>query len=161
MAVPIARRENERPLPRVGASLLSIASKLDSSVADRAVARIGTADAPVKLVKCVDLEYPFCKSFNQRFRQLLSTRNPCGGPPTFVQFPIALHRFAIVGAEAVERAIHEDSFGRMIDKFYDAQGLRSVKEWAVVVPRRGEMLSESMALDLSFSNRLEVATACL
>lgn len=91
--------------------------------------RFGPASSKVTIVEFADLECPFCRQFHQVARKVMK-EHPADVSLVFVQYPLAMHRFARPAARAAECASSSGRFEELVDVVYDKQDSLGIKTWA-------------------------------
>lgn len=89
---------------------------------------LGNRQAPVTIVEFMDLECPFCSTFNGHVRAL---RQKYGDVVrvAVIHFPLDQHRFARPAARAAECAHTQGRFEHFINAVYDKQDSLGFKSW--------------------------------
>lgn len=90
---------------------------------------IGDTSAVIHLLEFADLECPACRVFNQG---ALADIQKKYGPKVrvdFVHFPLRIHRFASIAAQAAECAAYQGRFEEFVGLSYDKQDSIGLKSW--------------------------------
>lgn len=89
----------------------------------------GVPDAPVTIVEFIDLECPYCRSYNQgtlrAIREEFGDRVSVG----YLHYPLSNHRFALPAARVAECGRAEGKFGALVDAIYGKQDSLGIKAW--------------------------------
>lgn len=82
--------------------------------------RMGSPRAAVQMLELADFECPYCRSMHGLL-QSVRAKHPDSVALTFVHYPLAGHRFAVVAARAAECAEAQDRFEAMHDQLFLGQ----------------------------------------
>lgn len=88
----------------------------------------GKSDAPVKIIEFMDLQCPFCRTFNVVTRKIRAKYGSAVAV-AFVHLPIAGHQSARLGARAAECAARQGRFVPFVDAVYAKQDSMQTKSW--------------------------------
>ncbi|HWH49980.1 MAG TPA: thioredoxin domain-containing protein [Gemmatimonadaceae bacterium] len=130
MAIAIARREFGNQSSR---NRLLPAQSIEHVAAWAQYRRygrmIGLRDAPIQIVEFADLECPACRAFQT---VLDGARKQFGDSVavTFIHFPLPMHRFARMAAQAAECAANEGKFRQFVSTAYAKQDSFGLKPWS-------------------------------
>lgn len=91
---------------------------------------VGSASAPIKIVEFVDFECPVCKTAHQSVMREAKQRYGDQMAVWYIHFPLPIHKFAKVVAQASECAEREGRFSSFIDLAFAKQDSFGLKTWA-------------------------------
>jgi protein-disulfide isomerase len=89
---------------------------------------MGDTHAPVTIVEFMDLECPFCKTFNSSV-QVLRKKYGAAVTVAVVHYPLGMHRFARPAARAATCAHAQGRFEHFVNVVYDKQDSLGFKSW--------------------------------
>ena len=90
--------------------------------------RIGDSAAKIQIIEFADFECPYCRQFNESFRELKRVHGP-NVSLIFVHFPLDFHRFARPAARVAECADRQGRFAEMQALIFDKQDSLGLKTW--------------------------------
>lgn len=97
---------------------------------------LGMQEAPIRIFVFADVECPFCKQFHETV-QSIERAFPTQTQLVFLHFPLSGHRFARIGARAIECADVMHKPRAMIDRLYERQDSLGLKSWASFASEAG------------------------
>jgi protein-disulfide isomerase len=92
--------------------------------------QVGNADAPIKVVEFVDLECPVCRAVHQTTLHEVKQKYGARVSISYVHFPLQIHRFARIAAQAAECADRQHRFADFIDVAFAKQDSLGLKTWS-------------------------------
>jgi len=97
---------------------------------------LGPPAAPIQLIEFADFECPFCAAFEQHLKSV-EEKHPGQIAVTYVEFPLAQHRFAIPAARVVECAGEQGRFAAMHARLFQDQDQFGLTPWSEYAKRAG------------------------
>jgi protein-disulfide isomerase len=90
---------------------------------------VGERTAPVKLVEFVDFECPVCRTVYERTIQEVTRKYGKQVSVWYVHFPLEIHRFSRIAAQASECAEQQHRFAEFVHAVLTRQDSIGLKSW--------------------------------
>jgi protein-disulfide isomerase len=121
-------------------------------------AQIDSATESVSVVEFVDVECPFCRTFAATLDSVSSSR-PLRIQVGIAHLPLRQHRFAQIGARAVECARPEGRANEFLNVLYDSQATIGLTPWTDFARLAGVRDSSRFVKCLALTDSLAVVQA--
>jgi predicted DsbA family dithiol-disulfide isomerase len=115
--------------------------------------RVGSADAPIKVIEFTDLECPFCRRFQNTLNDALRTHGDQVAY-FFVHYPLSQHKLAYPAARAAECANRQDVFKPFVDAIFQKQDSLGTRSWEAYGKDAG--ISDSITFSLCARDTLSI-----
>jgi protein-disulfide isomerase len=89
---------------------------------------LGQVSAPIQLIEFADFECPYCGTLHGALKNM-QRRYSDQVALTYVHYPLAGHRFALLAARAAECANQQGRFEAMYDQLFERQDQFGLKPW--------------------------------